>query len=121
MSDLKLSRNEEILRLRKNGMSYKDLAEEFGLSYARIRQICENTRARHRHDRYDILEIYQACKEFDAPYKLYTQIVHALRDAGLDHNHKWKRISRDEFLKLDNIGNKLADIFERAQEIANEQ
>lgn len=120
MSDIKLGRNEEILRLKRDGMSYKHLAQEFGLSQSRIRQICEKTRARQKIGYRDIPEIYQACQEFNAPSRLYTQMVHALYNAGLTHNYKWKRISRAEFLKLDNVGNKLADIFERAQTIANQ-
>jgi transcriptional regulator with XRE-family HTH domain len=120
MSDIKLGRNEEILRLRRDGMSYKHLAQEFGLSDSRVRQICEKTRALQKFGRRDIPEIYQACQEFNVPSRLYTQIVHALYNAGLIHNNKWKRISRAEFLKLNNIGNKLADILERAQEIANQ-
>jgi len=120
MSDIKLDRNEEILRLRRDGMSCKDLAQEFNLSDSRIRQICRKTRARRKLGRYDIPEIYQACQEFNFPSRLYTQIIHSIYNAGLNHNHKWKHISRAEILKLDNIGDKLADVFERAQEIANQ-
>lgn len=120
MSNIKLGRNEEILRLRRDGMSYRNLAEKFGLSDSRIRQICEKTRARQKAGHRDIPEIYQACQEFNVPSRLYTQIIRALYNAGLTHNHKWKRVGRAEFLKLSGIGNKLADILERAQEIANQ-
>lgn len=118
MSDIKLGRNEEILRMKTDGASYKHLSECFGLSVPRIRQICEKTRARQNAGIHDIPEIYQACVEFRSPSRIYTQIIHALWSKGWTHNHKWKRITREEFLTLNGVGNKLADILERAQEIA---
>lgn len=37
----KTERNREICRLRREGLSYKAIAEEFGISIIRVRQILE--------------------------------------------------------------------------------
>ena len=118
MSDLKLLRNEEILRRKRDGSSYKNLAKDYGLSTERIRQICDVTARRQRNGIYYIPEIHEACEAMNTVPRIYTQIVNALNRAGLIHNGKWKRISRNEFLELRNVGDRLADIFEKAQEIA---
>ena len=118
MSDIKLLRNEEILRKKRDGTSYKHLSKEYGISTERVKQICDVTARRQRNGYFYIPEIQQACEEMNAVPRIYTQIVHALHKVGLTHNDKWKRISRDEFLELRNVGDRLADILERAQEIA---
>ena len=118
MSELKYDRNCEILKRKRNGDSYINIANDFGISRTRVRQICEDTRSRQHQSVDDIPEIRQAVKEADAPKRIYTQIQNALQKSGNLRYNRWMYMSRHHILSLDNLGERCADIIERAQEIA---
>lgn len=118
MSELQYGRNCEILRRKRDGGSYKSIAEEFGITPVRVRQICEDTRNREHRSIDDIPEILQAVKQAGAPERIYTQIVHALYKSGDLRYNRWMYITRHHMLSLENIGERCADILEHAQEIA---
>lgn len=118
MSELQYGRNCEILRRKRDGDSYKSIAEEFGITPVRVRQICEDTRNRQHQSIDDIPEILQAVEDAKAPDRIYTQIIHALYKSGNLRHNRWMYMSRHYMLSLENIGERCADIIERAQEIA---
>ena len=117
MSHEQLDRNREIYRRHREGESYSDLAHEFGITEARIRQIDTQV----RHDKLckspSITEIELACKKFDAPDWMNGRIQAALANRKLHIKNRWKKLSREEILRLQGIGDVAADIIEFAQKI----
>ena len=48
-----MSRNDEIIYLRKSGMTYVDIGKKYGISGSRARQICDDHERRmQRHEKY---------------------------------------------------------------------
>lgn len=118
MSLENLKRNKEIFTKYQNGKTHLELAEEYGISRVRIRQILHHERSYNTRERIDIPEIKQACEEFDAPIGMYYRIVNALVENRVDKHNKWKRLSRPQILSIRNLGEKAADILQFAQKIA---
>ena len=117
MSIEKLDRNREIYVKYKSGVSYLNLAREYGLSESRIRQIIDQVSYQKRHQTEDVKEIAIACQEFGATEWMNGRIQSALRQRRLNVQNKWRRLSRNDILSLRNIGEKAADIIEYAQKI----
>ncbi len=118
MSFEKISRNKDILIKNRAGKSYKELAEEYGISRERIVQIVQRERSLLRQKVNDISEIAKACKDLNADKGMYFRIVNALHEARFDKLNKWKRLNRSQILSIRNIGEQAADILEYAQKIA---
>ena len=117
MSHEKIARNREIRAKRKQGVSYSDLANEYNISVARVRQIDELVRYQERHKIPDIPEIVTACKEFGASDWINGRIQNELRKRHLNIKNRWRKVTRDEILKMDWLGERAADIVEYAQKL----
>ena len=118
MSDVQLERNRDILRLKKQGLTFKEIAKKYNVSTARIQQICERERNREREDYPEVPELYQAVSELDAQPIIYSRIVSRLRWTGYLHHSKWRHMTEDEILGIRNFGPRCVEILKRAQEIA---
>lgn len=117
MSHEKLDRNREIHAKHKRGVSYFDLANEYGISEARVRQIDNQIRYQELHKTPDVVEIGIACQELGATEWMNGRIQQALRQRHLNVKNRWKKLTREGMLKLPNIGEKAADIIEYAQKL----
>lgn len=118
MSLENLKRNKKIFIKHQNGKTHLELAEEYGVSRVRIRQILQQERSYNTQERIDIPEIKQACEEFNASIGMYYRIVNALVENHTYKRNKWKRLSRPQILSIRNLGEKAADILQFAQKIA---
>lgn len=121
MSNVRRGRNNQILRMHRDGISYGDIADEFGISDTRVRQICHDTRVREHRGPDDVPAIKQACEELNAAPNMYSMILHSLFEGDLFRFNRWKKLRRYEIIKIRRLGEKAADILQRAQEIANEK
>ena len=117
MSELQHIRNREILRLKRSGVSYKQLANDFEITQTRVRQICEETRAKEKQPIADIFEIKKAIELCNAPDRLYSLIVHALNNHGYLRYNRWKTMSEKQILDLPHLGERCVEIVLKAQEI----
>jgi hypothetical protein len=117
MSHEKLSRNREIHAKRNQGASYVELAKEYGVSITRIREIDAQVRHREIYESPDIPEIVTACKKFRATDWINGRIQNELRKRHLNVKNRWRKITRDEILKMDWLGERAADIIEYAQKL----
>lgn len=117
MSLEKLDRNREITKKHREGMSYIDLAKEYNLSEARIRQIFDQVIRQERRQTPDVLEIGLACRELGEPEWMNGRIQWALRQNKLNILNRWRKLSRDDILNIRNLGEKAANIIEYAQNI----
>lgn len=117
MSHEKLSRNREIHAKRKQGASYAELSKEYGVSVTRIRQIDAQVRHQEIYESPDIPEIVTACKKFGATDWINGRIQNELRKRRLNVRNRWRKITRDEVLKMNRLGEKAADIVEYAQKL----
>ena len=117
MSHEKLDRNREIHAKHKQGMSYLDLAKEYEISEARVRQIDDQVRYQERHKTTYVAEIATACRELEAAKWMNGRIQHALCQGRLNVKNRWRKLTREDMLKLRNIGEKAADIIEYAQKL----
>lgn len=117
MSHEKLDRNREIHAKHKQGMSYLDLAKEYKISDARVRQIDGQVRYQELHKTPDVVEIEIACRELEATEWMNGRIQWALRQQHLNVKNRWRKLTREDMLKLRNIGEKAADIIEYAQKL----
>lgn len=117
MSHEKLDRNREIHAKHKQGVSYLDLAKEYGISEARVRQIDDQVRQEKLHRDEDIPEIAKACIELNAPKYLNTRIQNCFRYYKVNICNRWRKLTRKEILYFDNLGEKAADIIEYAQKL----
>ena len=118
MSDVQLERNREILRLRKQGLTFKEIAKKYNVSAVRIQQICERERNRARDDYPELPELYQAVDELDANSNMYARIITQLEWTGYLHHSKWKHMTEEQILGIRNFGPRCVEILKRAQEIA---
>ena len=118
MSDVQLERNRDILRLKKQGLTFKEIAKKYDVSVARIQQICERERNREREDYPEIPEIYQAVNELNAQPIMYTKIIRRLQMTGYLHHYKWRHMTEEQILGIRNFGPRCIEILKRAQEIA---
>lgn len=117
MSHEKIARNREIHARHKQGVSYLDLAKEYRISEARVRQIDNQVRYQELHETPDVDEIKVACQELGATDWINGRIQNELRKRHLNIKNRWRKITRDEILKMDWLGEKAADIIEYAQKI----
>ncbi len=117
MSHEKLDRNREIRAKHKQGVSYLDLAKEYGISEARVRQIDDQVRYQELHKTSDVVEIGIACRELGTTEWMNGRIQSALRQQHLNVKNRWRKLTREDMLKLRNIGEKAADIIEYAQKL----
>lgn len=117
MSVEQIDRNAEIRAKHKLGMSYTDLAEEYGISVTRVRQIDEQVRRQERNKVPDIPEIVIACEKFGATDWMNGRIQNELRKKHLNIRNRWRKLTRNELLKLDWFGERTADIVEYAQKL----
>lgn len=117
MSCEKLDRNIEIHAKLKQGISVTTLAKEYGLSYARIKQIDNQVRYDRMHIAPDIIEIAIACDKLHAVDWMNKHIQQVLRNRHLNKRNRWRKLTRDDILKLNSIGEKSADIIEYAQKL----
>lgn len=118
MSDVKLERNRDILRLKKQGLTFREIAKKYNISVPRTQQIYERELSRAREDYVEIPEIYQAVNELDTQPIMYTKIIARLTQNGYLHNSKWRRMTEEEILEIRNFGPRCVEILKRAQEIA---
>ena len=118
MSDIQLERNREILRLNRQGISYRQLAKQYDISVARIQQICERERRREKEGYANFPELKQAINELNAQPFMYTRIISRLAWNGYLHHGKWKHLTEEEILSIRTFGPKCVEILKRAQEIA---
>lgn len=118
MSDVKLERNREILRLKRQGLTFKEIAKKYNISIQRIQQICERELSREREDYADFPELHQAINELGAQPIMYTKIISRLTWNGYLHNSKWRHMTEDQILGIRNFGPRCVEILKRAQEIA---
>jgi transcriptional regulator with XRE-family HTH domain len=118
MSDIQLERNRDILKLKKQGLTFKEIAKKYGVSITRIQQICERERNREREDYPEFPELYQAVNELNAQPIMYSRIITRLLWTGNLHNNKWRHMTEEEILEIRNFGPKSVEILKRAQEIA---
>lgn len=118
----KKDRNKDIFnKHRSYGKTYSELADEYGISSARVRQICQKERAYMLSKPFPILEIKQSCEDFNATYAMYFRIINALHRERIDVNGKWQKLSREEILSMKGIGEQAADILVHAQQIAKQE
>ena len=117
MSHEKIARNREIHAKHKQGVSYFDLAKEYKISETRVRQIDNQVRYRERHKTPDIPEIVTACKKFGATDWINGRIQNELRKRHLNVKNRWRKLTRNEILKMDWLGERAADIVEYAQKL----
>lgn len=117
MSHEKLDRNREIHAKHKQGVSYLDLAKEYKISEARVRQIDSQVRYQELHKTPDVVEIGIACQELGATEWMNGRIQWALRQRHLNVKNCWRKLTREDMLKLRSIGEKAADIIEYAQKL----
>lgn len=118
MSDVQLKRNREILRLNRQGIGYQQLSKKYGISCARIQQICERERKREKEGYTDFPELRQAIDELGARSNMYTRIITRLRWKGYLHHGKWRYMTEEQMLEIRNFGPKCVEILKRTQEIA---
>jgi len=118
MSHEKLDRNREIYIRYKSGRSYKDLAADYKVTEARIRQIIDQVRRQNLKQSPDIKEIWIACEKFKASEVMNGRIQNALRRIRMNVHYRWLKLKRADILKIRNLGEKAADIIEYAQKIA---
>ena len=117
MSRERIRRNLDIYRRKRDGESYEELANFYSLSPTRIRNIYQRELMRVNNPGADILEIKIACDDLHATKLTQGRIQNALKKARLDKQNKWRRLSRDDILKIPNLGPHCADIIEYAQKI----
>lgn len=117
LSHEQIDRNREIRAKHKLGMSYYDLAREYGVSETRIRQIDGQVRYQELHQTPDVEEIKIACEKLGATPWMNGRIQNALRKRHLGVKNRWRKLTRIDILELDNIGTKTADIIEYAQRL----
>jgi len=117
MSHEKIDRNREIYAKHKQGMPYLDLAKEYKISETRVRQIYDQVRYQERHKTPDIPEIATACKKFGATDWINGRIQNELRKRHLNIKNRWRKLTRNEILKMDWLGERAADIVEYAQKL----
>ena len=114
----KRDRNREILSKYRLGKTYSELANEYGISFVRVRQIIQKEQAYQLSKPFSIPEIKQACKDFNAVDGMHFRILNALHRERIDIHNRWKKLSREEMLSIRGIGQQAADILMHAQEIA---
>lgn len=117
MSEFQYIRNREMLKLKRSGVSYKQLANDFGITTTRVRQICEETRAKEKQPIADIFEIKQAINMYDAPDRLYSLIIHELYEHGYLRYNRWKTMTEEQILDLPHLGKRCVKIILKAQEM----
>ncbi len=117
MSHEKIDRNREIRAKHKQGVSYSDLAKEYGISIVRVRQINELATYREHHNDPDVPEIVIACKKFGASDWINGRIQNELRKRRLNIKNRWRKLTRNDVIKMDWLGEKAADIVEYAQKL----
>lgn len=121
MSRERIRRNLDIFSRRRSGETYEDLANYYHLSTTRIRDIYQRELMRSRNPGADILEIKIACEDMHVTKLTQGRIQNALKKARLDKQNKWRRLSRDDILKIPNLGPHSADIIEYAQKLNYER
>ena len=117
MSIEQLERNREIRDRKLRGESYSDIAKDYNLSVARIRQINAHVRLIDRSNIKEIPEIKLACEQLCISKWLNGRIQTALRVHRLNIRNRWRKLSRKDILKIPNIGERAADIIEYAQKL----
>ena len=117
MSHEKIVRNREIHAKHKQGASYSDLAKEYRISETRVRQIDAQVRYQEIYKGPDIPEIVTACKEFGATDWINGRIQNELRKRHLNIKNRWRKLTRDDIIKMDWLGERAADIVEYAQKL----
>ena len=93
------------------------LEKEYEISEARVRQIDDQVRYQERHKTPYVAEIATACRELEAAKWMNGRIQHALCQGRLNVKNRWRKLTREDMLKLRNIGEKAADIIEYAQKL----
>lgn len=110
-----VARNREIYLKHRQGYSYRDLADEYGISHSRVRQIYE----RERHEAFtktiDIPEIVESCNELGALRSMNSRIQAIFRIKGLNKHDNWRKLSREEIISIPALGERAADIIIHAQ------
>ena len=115
----KRDRNQEILSKHRLGKTYSELATEYGISSARVRQITQKEQAYQLSKPFPVPEIKQACEDFNAVDGMHFRILNALHRERVDILNRWRKLSREEMLSIRGIGEQAADILIHAQKIAN--
>lgn len=117
------NRNELIYaRKHRDGKTYKELSDEFGITETRIRQILEQERRKRHRLVYvvtnkTIKEIEYICNELNVSKTTKGRIYNALAEAGLLLDKKWMRVSRATLLKIPNLGKYSVEIILKAAKL----
>lgn len=110
-------------RKHRDKKSYKELSEEFGITETRIRQILDQERRKHHRlvnavQDLSIPEIDYICDEMNVSITTRGRIYNALADSDLLRFNKWKSLTRDQLVKIANLGEYSVDIILKAAKIA---
>lgn len=117
MSEEKFFRNREIFFKKVvEHKSISEIAEMYGLSNTRVRQLIKQVREGKNLDN-DIPEIRESCKKFNTPIGMHKRICNALERKGFVKNNKWRKLSREELLEIPNLGEMSVDIILNAQKM----
>ena len=92
-------RNELIKAEKENGATYKELAEKYGISYSRVKQICDRI---ERLRKIEQNPIYSDFKSYGANG---TRIYNVLKMAGVDTKEQIIELMKSgEIMKINNFG-----------------
>jgi predicted transcriptional regulator len=110
-------------RKHRDKKSYKELSEEFGITETRVRQILEQERRKHRRfantaQHLSIPEIDYICDEMNVSITTRGRIYNALIYSDLLKFNKWKSMTRDQLMKIANLGEYSVDIILKAAKIS---
>lgn len=122
MSHELIQRNLDIYRKKHvDHKSYKEIANEYGISETRVRQILDQVRRsklpQNLPVKQYVYEIEEACKFYNANATMRGRIYNALAAYGYLKRRKWFLLTEAEMRKMRNIGPMAIKIIKKAQEI----
>lgn len=110
-------------RKHRDKKSYKELSEEFSITETRIRQILDQERRKHHRlvnaaQDLSIPEIDYICNEMNVSITTRGRIYNALADSDLLRFNKWKSLTKNQLMKIANLGEYSVEIILKAAKIA---
>lgn len=110
-------RNRAIYEARISGSKFTDVAEKYGITSNRARQIYENEKKKEEIKKY---KYYNILSSFTDNEKMITMTINVLKSNRLDSRENLITVTRKELLKYWNCGEVMTELIMQLSEFLQE-